>query len=102
VKLLATLDHNLAALGVIRLKLLVGCFDRTAISPRSPSLKPALRKSRPRSTTSDQPSVAGDCALFDTLIADTDGVYDPPTYNDRLLLGLKGTIVGGGAPSIGE
>ena len=32
------------------------------------------------------------CALFDTLLADTDGLYDPRNYNDRLLLGLKGTI----------
>src|SRR3954464_6391996 len=32
------------------------------------------------------------CALFDTLIADSDGVYDPAAYNDRLLLGLKGTM----------
>src|SRR5262245_37812753 len=29
------------------------------------------------------------CALFGTLIADLDGVYDPSQYNDRLLLGLK-------------
>jgi DNA invertase Pin-like site-specific DNA recombinase len=29
------------------------------------------------------------CALFDTLIADVDGVYDPGNYNDRLLLGLN-------------
>lgn len=28
------------------------------------------------------------CALFGTLIADLDGVYDPTQYNDRLLLGL--------------
>jgi DNA invertase Pin-like site-specific DNA recombinase len=32
------------------------------------------------------------CALFGTLIADSDGVYDPGQYNDRLLLGLKGTL----------
>ena len=32
------------------------------------------------------------CALFGTLIADLDGVYDPADYNDRLLLGLKGTM----------
>ncbi|WP_346293173.1 recombinase family protein [Sphaerothrix gracilis] len=32
------------------------------------------------------------CALFRTLIADLDGVYDPMHYNDRLLLGLKGTM----------
>src|SRR5579883_1252950 len=32
------------------------------------------------------------CALFHTLIADLDGIYDPVQYNDRLLLGLKGTM----------
>ena len=32
------------------------------------------------------------CALFRTLIADLDGIYDPAHYNDRLLLGLKGTM----------
>jgi DNA invertase Pin-like site-specific DNA recombinase len=32
------------------------------------------------------------CALFGTLIADSDGIYDPALYNDRLLLGLKGTL----------
>ena len=32
------------------------------------------------------------CALFGTLIADLDGLYDPTCYNDRLLLGLKGTM----------
>jgi DNA invertase Pin-like site-specific DNA recombinase len=31
------------------------------------------------------------CALFRTLIADADGIYDPAHDNDRLLLGLKGT-----------
>jgi hypothetical protein len=28
-------------------------------------------------------------AVFGTLIADVDGIYDPRLYNDRLLLGLK-------------
>jgi len=32
------------------------------------------------------------CALFDTLLADADGLYDLRQYNDRLLLGLKGTM----------
>ncbi len=32
------------------------------------------------------------CALFGTLIADLDGIYDPNDYNDRLLLGLKGSF----------
>lgn len=32
------------------------------------------------------------CALTDTLIADSDGVYHPGEFNDRLVLGLKGTM----------
>jgi len=32
------------------------------------------------------------CALADTLILDEDGVYDPTSFIDRLLLGLKGTM----------
>lgn len=32
------------------------------------------------------------CALSDTLILDEDGLYDPSHFNDRLLLGLKGTM----------
>ena len=32
------------------------------------------------------------CALTDTLIADGDGVYHPADFNDRLVLGLKGTM----------
>ena len=32
------------------------------------------------------------CALTGTLILDEDGVYDPAAFNDRLLLGLKGTM----------
>ena len=30
--------------------------------------------------------------LMNTLIVDAEGVYDPRQLNDRLLLGLKGTI----------
>lgn len=30
--------------------------------------------------------------MLGTLIADRDGLYDPTQYNDRLLLGLKGTM----------
>lgn len=32
------------------------------------------------------------CALNDILILDEDGLYDPAHFNDRLLLGLKGTM----------
>ena len=32
------------------------------------------------------------CAMTDTLLADADAVYHPGDHNDRLLLGIKGTI----------
>jgi len=32
------------------------------------------------------------CAVFQTLLGDQDGLYDPTDFNDRLLLGLKGTM----------
>src|SRR5947207_52378 len=32
------------------------------------------------------------CGLTDTLIGDADGIYHPAVFNDRLLLGLKGTM----------
>jgi DNA invertase Pin-like site-specific DNA recombinase len=32
------------------------------------------------------------CGLFRVLLADADGVYDPRGVNDRLLLGLKGSM----------
>lgn len=32
------------------------------------------------------------CGIFRTLLGDQDGLYDPTDYNDRLLLGLKGTM----------
>jgi DNA invertase Pin-like site-specific DNA recombinase len=38
-------------------------------------------------------------ALTDTLILDEDGIYDPSHFNDRLLLGLKGTMSEAELPS---
>ena len=32
------------------------------------------------------------CVLTQTLVVDADGIYDPRLLNDRLLLGLKGTM----------
>ncbi len=42
------------------------------------------------------------CAVFQTLLADMDGVYDPTQYNDRLVLGLKGTMSEGELHFIGQ
>lgn len=32
------------------------------------------------------------CAIFETMLADQDGIYNPTDYNDRLLLGLRGIM----------
>ena len=32
------------------------------------------------------------CAIFGTMLADQDGLYNPTDYNDRLLLGLRGIM----------
>ena len=48
--------------------------------------------SRPARSCKDWYQLLELCALFDTLICDLDGLYDPSCYNDRLLLGLKGTM----------
>lgn len=32
------------------------------------------------------------CALTATLVIDDEGLYDPGQYNDRLLLGFRGTM----------
>ena len=38
------------------------------------------------------PQLVDTCCIYGTLLADLDGVYDPRDVNDRLLLGLKGTM----------
>src|SRR5437762_426579 len=49
-----------------------------------------LEMSRLARSNNDWHQLLEVCAVFDTLLADQDGVYDPRDYNDRLLLGLKG------------
>ena len=51
-----------------------------------------LEVSRLARNSSDWHRLLEICALSDTLILDEDGVYDPSHFNDRLLLGLKGTV----------
>ena len=51
-----------------------------------------LEVSRLARNSSDWQRLLEICALTHTLILDEDGMYDPATFNDRLLLGLKGTI----------
>jgi len=51
-----------------------------------------LEVSRLARNTADWHRLLEICALADTLILDEDGIYDPTSFNDRLLLGLKGTM----------
>jgi DNA invertase Pin-like site-specific DNA recombinase/uncharacterized protein YndB with AHSA1/START domain len=51
-----------------------------------------LEVSRLARNSSDWHHLLEICALTHTLILDEDGLYDPSTFNDRLLLGLKGTM----------
>lgn len=52
----------------------------------------ALEASRLARNNQDWHHLIELCALTETLIIDADGVYDPRALNDRLLLGLKGTM----------
>ncbi len=52
----------------------------------------SLEASRLARNSSDWYRLIEICALTDTLVIDEDGVYDPGQYNDRLLLGFKGTM----------
>jgi DNA invertase Pin-like site-specific DNA recombinase len=51
-----------------------------------------LEVSRLARNSSDWHRLLEICALTDTLILDEDGLYDAANFNDRLLLGLKGTM----------
>ena len=52
----------------------------------------ALEVSRVARNNSEWYRLLDLCGLADTLIADADGLYHPGEFNDRLLLGLKGTM----------
>lgn len=52
----------------------------------------SLEASRLARSCSDWYRLIEICSLTDTLVIDEDGVYDPTQYNDRLLLGIKGTM----------
>ena len=52
----------------------------------------SLEASRLARTGSDWYRLIEICALTKTLVIDEDGIYDPGQYNDRLLLGFKGTM----------
>src|SRR5256885_15171881 len=64
----------------------------TEVSLRRAGIVLGLEVSRLARNSTDWHRLLEICALTDTLILDEDGVYDPAQFNDRLLLGLKGTM----------
>jgi len=52
----------------------------------------SLEASRLARSCSDWYRLLEICALTDTLVIDEEGIYDPGQYNDRLLLGFRGTM----------
>ena len=80
-------------------------FDKPAKNDLHPTMKPvalverAIRNSsKSRDIVLDPfggsgtTLIAAERTLTDTLIGDADGIYHPALFNDRLLLGLKGTM----------
>jgi DNA invertase Pin-like site-specific DNA recombinase len=64
----------------------------TEVSLRRAGLVLGLEVSRLARNCSDWHRLLEICAFTGTLILDEDGLYDPAHFNDRLLLGLKGTL----------
>ena len=69
-------------------------FDRllSAICSGSVGAVLAIEVSRLARNGRDWHTLIEFCALVGSLILDEDGVYDPRSINDRLLLGMKGTF----------
>ena len=51
-----------------------------------------IEASRLSRSSSDWTRLIEICSMTDTLIIDSDGVYNPNDFNDRILLGMKGTM----------
>jgi DNA invertase Pin-like site-specific DNA recombinase len=64
----------------------------TEVSMNRAGFVMGLEVSRFARNSSDWHRLLEICALTQTLLLDEDGLYDPSHFNDRLLLGLKGTM----------
>ncbi len=71
-----------------------GGFGRllTAVCSGTVGAVLALEASRLARNNRDWHHLIDLCAMAGTLVIDHDGIYDPSLLNDRLLLGLKGTM----------
>ena len=82
-------DLGVSASGVARLE-----FERllAAICRGSVGAVVSIEASRLARNGRDWHTLLEFCALVGSLLVDEDGIYDPRSPNDRLLLGMKGTL----------
>jgi Resolvase, N terminal domain len=90
-----------SGLGVNRVLLACRCANRpnstnlvllgSRVRPNFPTVL-GLEVSRLARNNADWYRLLDLCGITDTLISDADCVYHPAMFNDRLLLGLKGTV----------
>ena len=64
----------------------------TEVSMGRAGIVMGLEVSRLARNSADWQRLLQICSVTDTLILDEDGIYNPTDFNDRLLLGLKGTM----------
>lgn len=64
----------------------------TEVSMNRAGIVMGLEVSRLARNSSDWYRLLEICAVTETLLLDEDGIYNPAHFNDRLLLGLKGTM----------
>ena len=62
------------------------------VALNKPGIVMGLEVSRLARNSADWHRLLELCALTATLILDEDGIYDPSSFNDRLLLGLNGMV----------
>jgi DNA invertase Pin-like site-specific DNA recombinase len=64
----------------------------TEVSLKHVGLILGLEMSRLCRSNHDWAYLSDVCGVFDTLLGDQDGIYDPHDVNDRMILGLKGIL----------
>src|SRR5579871_2649696 len=64
----------------------------TEVTLRHVGLILGLELSRLCRSNRDWAYLSDVCSVFDTLLGDQDGIYDPNDVNDRMVLGLKGIL----------
>src|SRR6516165_3993923 len=87
-----TIDEDLGVSGKVFVKR--SGFDRlnAEVALGRVGILLSLEVSRLARSNADWYHLLDMCAITDTLLADSDGVYHPALFNDRLILGLKGTM----------